>query len=107
METPGDESGKALYTYDQDTSPNKSTCLETCAKEFPPFLAPKGAKPSGDFSLIKRSDTKALQWSYQGKPLYRYAAGEDPAGAPLAGDTATMDRENPDWYNPGQQLLYA
>ena len=100
----GDENGKALYTFDQDTKPNKSSCVEACAKEFSPFLAPKGARPSGDFSLIKRTDTKDLQWAYQGKPLYRYAAGEDPPGAPLAGDTATLDRENPDWYNPGSSF---
>ena len=33
----GDADGKPLYTFDQDGSGGKSTCVAECAKEFPPY----------------------------------------------------------------------
>jgi len=98
----GDENAKPLYTFDQDMKSGKSACTDECAKEFPPFVADKQAKPSGDWSLVSR-DKGVKQWAYQGKPLYRYS-GEDPDGAPVAGSTATAVAENPEWRDPGSKI---
>lgn len=97
----GDANGKPLYTYDKDPV-GKATCTAECAKDFTPFLADRGAKPSGDWTLIARPD-HTRQWAYQGKALYRYT-GEDPVGDPFGGDTATQVAENPQWYDPGSKF---
>lgn len=99
----GDEHGKPLYTFQQDVVRNQSTCIDTCAREFTPFISPKDAHAFGDWTLVKRPDTKDLQWAYQGKPLYRYS-GTDPAGNPLTTSTASADREDPDWHDPGSKF---
>src|SRR4051812_26505876 len=49
----GDAGGAALYTFDKDVT-GKASCIEDCAKEFPPFTASAGAQGSGDWSLIDR-----------------------------------------------------
>src|SRR5690242_5799243 len=67
----GDDSGNPLYTYDSDQL-GKSSCYAECAKEFPPLVADRRAKASGDFSILIRDD-QVKQWVYQGKPLYRYS----------------------------------
>src|SRR5262249_59661313 len=78
----GDASGSPLYTYDADQA-GKSSCYGDCAKEFPPFVADARAKAAGDFSILVRDD-QVKQWTYQGKPLYRYSA-KDPVGEPKVG----------------------
>jgi predicted lipoprotein with Yx(FWY)xxD motif len=75
----GDANGNPLYTYDADRS-GKSSCYSACAEEFPPFVADAHARASGDWSILVRDD-QVRQWTYQGKPLYRYS-GKDPAGEP-------------------------
>lgn len=97
----GDAEGRALYTYDKDPQ-GQATCSAECAKDFAPFLADRNARPYGDWTLISRSD-HGRQWAYQGKALYRYS-GEDPAGEPFGGDTATQVAENPQWYDPGSKF---
>ena len=67
---PGDAEGRTLFIYGQDSG-GKSNCGESCALEFPPLLAAAGAKPSMDWSLVRRSDGK-LQWAYQSHPLYTW-----------------------------------
>jgi predicted lipoprotein with Yx(FWY)xxD motif len=68
---PGDADGRTLFIYGQDGA-GKSNCAGSCALEFPPLLAAADAKPSMDWSLIRRSDGK-LQWAYQSRPLYTWA----------------------------------
>ena len=97
----GDADGKPLYTYDKDPD-GKATCTDQCAKDFVPFLAERGAKPYGDWTVITRDD-HARQWAYQGKALYHFT-GEDPPGEPFGGDTATQVAENPQWYDPGSKF---
>ncbi len=72
----GDADGKPLYTYDQDGTGGKSTCVAACAEEFPPYLVAKEAVAFGPWSIISRVDG-SRQWAYQGRPLYRYS-GVDP-----------------------------
>jgi predicted lipoprotein with Yx(FWY)xxD motif len=73
----GDATGKPLYAYGKDANSGKATCVDDCAREFPPFLAQDNAVAMGDWSLVSR-DGKAKQWAYQGRALYRYS-GADPS----------------------------
>ena len=71
-----DPNGMTLYTDDEDT-PGKSACLGECAVNWPPMTAAAGAKAGGDYGLITRDDG-SLQWSDEGKPLYRFAKDRKP-----------------------------
>jgi predicted lipoprotein with Yx(FWY)xxD motif len=71
-----DPRGMTLYTFEGDPA-GKSTCVEDCAKAWPPALAPVSARPFGPWSTVKRSNG-SLQWAYQGKPLYTSARDVDP-----------------------------
>ena len=75
LTTPG---RMTLYTFDNDVAGSgRSVCNPPCTGLFPPFLAKKGAKASGDASIITRDDG-TLQWAYKGKPLYRWVYDEKP-----------------------------
>lgn len=41
----------------------------SCTSVWPPVLAPEGAEPVGEWSIIERNDG-ARQWAYGGQPLY-------------------------------------
>jgi len=73
---PGDAVGHTLMSSDQDDA-KTARCVDSCAAEFPPLLAPSGAKPSGDWTLVKRSGGKK-QWAYQGRPLYTWSQEQNP-----------------------------
>jgi len=68
MTTPA---GMTVYTYDKDGS-GQSTCYGPCASYWPPVEASRGQNPSGDMSIIRRSDG-SMQWAKQGRPLYTFA----------------------------------
>ena len=70
-----DAKGMSLYTYDKDL-PGKSVCVDECAKTWPAALAPKGAKPVHNWSIVTRADG-TQQWAFQNKPLYTYSYDED------------------------------
>jgi predicted lipoprotein with Yx(FWY)xxD motif len=74
--------GMTLYTFDKDAA-GKSTCDGDCAVKWPPFKAAKGAKASGDWSIVKRSDGSSM-WAYEGKPLYTFA--DDKKAGEVTGD---------------------
>ncbi|MEJ0035355.1 MAG: hypothetical protein WDO68_04635 [Gammaproteobacteria bacterium] len=67
----GGSEGETLFFSDAD-SPDVSNCTTACSEEFPPLTARTGAKPFGDWSLIKRRDG-GKQWAYQKRPLYRWS----------------------------------
>lgn len=71
------ENKLSLYTYRND-APNQSNCYDDCATAWPPFFAKAGAKPQGNWSLVKRNDGKS-QWAYKGAPLY-YWVGDTKTG---------------------------
>lgn len=73
---PGDSIGRTLLTSVAD-APGVSQCVDACAKEFVPFVAVKGAKATGGWTLLKRSDG-SRQWAYQGQPLYTWAKETEP-----------------------------
>src|SRR4051812_4317249 len=67
-----DTKGMALYVFDRDGEPNKSSCAGPCATAWPPIISAANTGAQGDWSLVTRTDgTK--QWAYRGRPLYRYA----------------------------------
>ena len=47
------------------------SCHNACAEEFPPLLAPDGAKPVGEWWIATRLDGKK-QWAWRGVPVYTY-----------------------------------
>jgi predicted lipoprotein with Yx(FWY)xxD motif len=68
--------GKTLYWFAIDT-PTTSKCTGACATYWPPVIgkptAAPGAKLTMGFGTIKRSGGQ-LQATYDGHPLYTYAA---------------------------------
>jgi predicted lipoprotein with Yx(FWY)xxD motif len=71
-----DDRGITLYTYDRDAS-GKSNCSGQCAALWPPLAAAADAKAAGDWSVIARGDG-GKQWTYKGKPLYRWKDDKKP-----------------------------
>jgi predicted lipoprotein with Yx(FWY)xxD motif len=65
-----------LYTYDLDTA-KESKCDLQCAKIWEPLLAPTVARPTGEWTVVKRGDG-ALQWAFRRKPLYTYVDDFNP-----------------------------
>lgn len=77
-----DANGMTLYTFDKDTI-GESNCYEGCAVKWPPLIAADGAKADGDYTLVTRKDG-AMQWAYDGKPLYLWK--NDVAPGDTSGD---------------------
>lgn len=79
-----DSQGRTLYLFGKDSG-MRSACTGTCATEWPPLRAGghvvAGAGLTGKLSTTKRSDG-APQVTYNGHPLYQFAADQNP------GDTA-------------------
>jgi predicted lipoprotein with Yx(FWY)xxD motif len=71
-----DHKGMTVYTFDKDAG-GKSMCNGDCAKNWPPMMAPAGAKAEGKWSVIKRDDG-TMQYAYDGKPLYTFMKDEKP-----------------------------
>ena len=68
--------GMTLYTFDKDKK-GVSNCKGDCAKMWPPLKAEKDAKPTGNLTLVTRSDG-TMQWADEGQPLYTYAKDKKP-----------------------------
>lgn len=73
---PGDANGRTLFASEADRS-GVSSCTAECAREHPPLLAAAGAKPFGDWSLVRRADGDQ-QWAYQTRPLYTWVREKEP-----------------------------
>lgn len=73
--------GMTLYWFVPDTS-TASKCSGSCATFWPPVKGPvtAGAGVSGQLSTITRSDG-STQATYDGHPLYTYAADTAPGQA--------------------------
>ena len=52
-------------------------CVDECAEEFPPLLAPADAEPFADWSPVRLPDGR-LQWAYQSRPLHTWSLEEEP-----------------------------
>lgn len=69
--------GRAVYLFDADTN-GTSACTGACTAAWPPVLTDGAAGASGsaksaDLATIRRPDG-STQLTYQGHPLYYYAA---------------------------------
>jgi len=69
-----DPSGKALYTYNADTS-GVSNCTGSCLAAWPAYVD-SGATTGlpTDVGTITRSDDSKVQYTYKGMPLYYFAS---------------------------------
>ena len=94
----GDAKGMTAYFTDADTTPGKSSCEGDCAANWPAVLAPAGAKPVGEWTIVDRADG-SRQWAYRGKPLY--TSVKDKVWGQLKGDRAdgTWHVAIPVWNN--------
>lgn len=63
-----DANGMTLYTYKDDHG-GMSMCYDTCAKNWPPFMAEASAKAEGAYTIVERKDG-SKQWAKNGMPLY-------------------------------------
>ena len=72
----GDQDGRTLL-FAEDGRTGGAACVGACAGEFPPLLAPDGAEPFADWSLLRRADGR-LQWAYQLRPLHTWSREEEP-----------------------------
>ena len=76
------DGGMTLYTFDRDAE-GKSACYDDCARNWPPYLGSSDEDKGEGWTLVERNDG-ALQWAYDGKPLYYYAG--DKAAGETTGD---------------------
>ncbi|CAB3808355.1 hypothetical protein LMG28688_06739 [Paraburkholderia caffeinitolerans] len=72
-----DDDGMTLYAFDKDTVPGKSACVGACAALWPAAVADSYDKTSGDWGFIAAGEGKH-QWTYKGRPLYRFANDKQP-----------------------------
>ncbi|HXG36178.1 MAG TPA: hypothetical protein VNL15_04350 [Dehalococcoidia bacterium] len=79
-----DAQGKTLYTFTPDP-PNGSACTGDCAQRWPPLTLRSGTPTAssgvtGRLGTIQRTDG-STQVTYDGKPLYYFAADAAPGDA--------------------------
>lgn len=73
-----DSAGMTLYVFDNDaTVPGKSACTGACLNMWTPLYAQAAATAVDDYAFITRDDGKR-QWTYKGKPLYRWYNDKKP-----------------------------
>jgi predicted lipoprotein with Yx(FWY)xxD motif len=77
--------GRTLYIFTQDTD-GASTCVDDCAATWPPLEIEAGGTVTGgegvtgELAIIERDDGTS-QVTYEGMPLYFYAADAEPGDA--------------------------
>ncbi len=87
-----DNPGNALYTFDGDLGSASSTCLGDCASTWIPVLTTDGmASGVPGLSVVER-DGGGMQVTFQGRPLYFYAAD-------ITQGEAIGDGVNDVWYD--------
>lgn len=72
-----DANGMSLYTYDRDVRNEKPVCVDRCLDDWTPLLALPGARRGKAFGVIALNDERR-QWTYKGRPLYRFAHDRNP-----------------------------
>lgn len=71
--------GMTVYIYDNEAT-GSASCYGDCAEDWPPVIAPGGAKPFGNLSIVERIDG-TRQWAFRGKPLHLYHEDKAPGDA--------------------------
>jgi predicted lipoprotein with Yx(FWY)xxD motif len=83
-----DVAGISLYTYDRDRpGADQRGCVDACEKRWSAFTAAPQARGRGLYRIVTWPDG-VRQWTYYGKPLYRFEADR------VAGDTAGEGFQN-------------
>ncbi len=77
-----DDAGMTLYTYTKDPRSGFPLCKDDCTEVWPPLLTDT-PRDGEEWSTVRREDG-ALQWTFRGKPLYRYM--RDAAPGDMNGD---------------------
>ena len=95
----GDAEGRTLL-FRADGEPGEVRCIDECAVEFPPLLAPADAEPFADWSPVRRPDGR-LQWAYQSHPLHTWSREEEPGE--LATNVGLAETANLKLAERGQQ----
>lgn len=74
-----DGEGTTLYVFDNDTD-GTSSCYDQCAENWPPFTGPAEASGDVDGALLGTTtrDDGTTQVTYNGQPLYYFAADQAP-----------------------------
>ena len=69
-----DTKGNTLYVFDLDQGKPTSACAATCAEMWPPYLvtADEVKTLKAPYAAITR-DSKKMQLTYEGRPVYTYA----------------------------------
>jgi predicted lipoprotein with Yx(FWY)xxD motif len=82
--------GMPLYLSQQDPL-GRSGCNRSCSTQWPPLLAPAGAKTLGEWTVILRQDGKR-QWAFQRHPVYLHIHDqpERPKGEHVGGSWHLM-----------------
>lgn len=79
-----DAKGMTLYTYLIDPKGGPPSCDSVCLEDaWTPLAAPAAVSVGRDWSTVERDD-RSLQWTFRGKPLYRYK--HDVAPGDMFGD---------------------
>ncbi len=91
------DSRYSVYASDND-GPNKSNCIDDCARTWLPIVAPHSAQAQGEWTIVERG-LGVRQWAFRKKPLYTYS--EDEAAAKLDGGDV------PGWHNVYTQIAPA
>ena len=71
--------GMTLYVFDRDKN-GVPTCYNTCAKQWPPYLATGAENRGVGWSTVKRKDG-SMQSTYHNRPVYLYADDKKPGNA--------------------------
>ena len=86
-------SGLPLYTYEIDTS-DVSNCTQECLASWPPYQD-TGSTTSlpADIGVLTRPDTKQVQFTFKGLPLYTFA--NDTPGNPTGNNVSNFQVAKP------------
>jgi predicted lipoprotein with Yx(FWY)xxD motif len=74
-----DAQGRTLYRFTAEAQ-GRPVCTGACVDTWPPATVASAAGLPAHVATVKRDDG-ALQLTYQGHPLYRYAGDSSPADA--------------------------
>ncbi|MBK1716420.1 hypothetical protein CKO27_01930 [Thiocystis violacea] len=71
-----DHGGRTLYAPVAERA-DPSACGDGCLGAWRPLAASEAIRPAAPFGRLQRADG-SWQWSYEGRPLYRWIGDENP-----------------------------
>jgi len=96
-----DAKGRSLYIH-WDDAPGDNSCIDGCIPDWPALIAPRGAKPVGDWTPSPRPGG-VTQWTYKGRLVFTFHGDHKP------GDVGGDAREQRTWlvvhYTPAMPQM--